>query len=336
MPEHLMEVIMPEEKQFFRPRRLGHANLWVKDLHRSEGFYNSVCGLAVEFTEPDLVAAFLGTGNTPHDLGMIEITGGKARYGRDGLLQIPAGVGSKVGLGHLAWELENEAELVDGYRRAKSAGLPIGRTVDHQVAHSVYMNDPDGNSVEFYCDTIKDWRSVLHGEMDLITGAWDPEAAPPATDPRYDEAPRASVVPDAPIHPVRMTHAVLATRDVSTLADFYRRVVGLKAVCTSTDGSVVCLKGSHPAYSQNIAICEADRAEYHHIAFLLADEDAVVAAEAALRAHGVTPERSVDVASKRSFFLSDPDGFRIEFYALRGASLNAVADAGAELRPYLV
>src|SRR5271169_1863419 len=109
----------------FRPRRLGHANLWVEDLQRSERFYNDVCGLTVEFTEPGLVATFLGTGHTPHDLGMIEKTGGKPRYGRDGLLQIPPGIGVTAGLNHIAWELENEAELVRGFKAVKAHDVPI-------------------------------------------------------------------------------------------------------------------------------------------------------------------------------------------------------------------
>ena len=50
--------------KIFRPRRLGHANLWVKDLKKSEAFYNATCGLAIEFWEPGLKATFLGTGNT--------------------------------------------------------------------------------------------------------------------------------------------------------------------------------------------------------------------------------------------------------------------------------
>ena len=41
---------MNVDSTYFRPRRLGHANLWVKDLGRSERFYNQVCGLTVEFT----------------------------------------------------------------------------------------------------------------------------------------------------------------------------------------------------------------------------------------------------------------------------------------------
>src|SRR5258708_5932852 len=196
---------MAVESTYFRPRRLGHANLWVTDLGRSERFYNEVCGLTVEFTEPSLVASFLGTGHTPHDLGMIETTGGKARYGRDGLLQIPEGIGVTSGLNHIAWELENEAELVAAYRRIKANRIPY-QTVDHQVAHSVYMFDPDGNSVEFYCDTVKQWRTVLHGPLNLISGAWNPEAGEPFTDSRYDLNPEVRTVDGATVHPHRVTH----------------------------------------------------------------------------------------------------------------------------------
>ena len=53
------------QQQYFHPRRLGHVNLWVEDLARSERFYNECCGLTVEFSEPDLIATFLGTGQTP-------------------------------------------------------------------------------------------------------------------------------------------------------------------------------------------------------------------------------------------------------------------------------
>jgi catechol 2,3-dioxygenase len=198
-------------ERYFRPRRLGHVNLWVEDIAVSEAFYNTRCGLTVQFTEPDLIASFLGTGATPHDLGMIQKTNGVDRYGRDGLLQLPGTIGRDVGLNHLAWELENEAALVDAYRNLKADGIPTDITVDHQVAHSVYMFDPDGNYNEFYCDTVKEWRKVLHGPMDLITSHWDPLAAEPFTEGRYDENPQWDCVETAPLHPRRVTHAVLQT-----------------------------------------------------------------------------------------------------------------------------
>lgn len=52
-------------------------------------FATKSVGLTEEFWEPDLVTTFSGTGNTLHELGMIETAGGKARYARNGLLQLP-------------------------------------------------------------------------------------------------------------------------------------------------------------------------------------------------------------------------------------------------------
>src|SRR3546814_14370853 len=97
---------------YFRPRRLGHVNLWVDDLEASEQFYNQVCGLKVEFTEPDLIVTFLGTGHTPHDLGMMQTTTGADRYSRYGLLPLTGSTGPNPRLTHLYWDLDKEAQLV--------------------------------------------------------------------------------------------------------------------------------------------------------------------------------------------------------------------------------
>lgn len=319
------------DRACFRPRRLGHANLWVDELKRSETFYHTVCGLTVEFWEPDLVATFLGTGNTPHDLGMIETTGGKARYGRNGLLQIPEGVGARIGLGHLAWELENEAELVEGYLRAKSAEVKLDITVDHQVAHSVYLFDPDGNYMEYYCDTVKDWRSVLQGEMELITSGWDPEAEEtPFTEGRYEESPQLRVVEDAPVHPRRITHAVLATTSLDPMVDFYRAVGGLEEV--HRDVGVVYLRGSLAASPFDLAICEVEDeklAGYHHASFELEGEEALESSLRELASRGVAAAHVVESDRKRSFFLKDPDGLLTEYYVRRSNALGGAKGARA-------
>jgi catechol 2,3-dioxygenase len=321
---------------YFRPRRLGHANLWVDDLERSQTFYNQVCGLTVEFSEPDLVATFLGTGNTPHDLGMIQTTGGKARYGRNGLLQIPEGVGASAGLGHLAWELENEVELVDAYRRARDANVPLDMTVDHQVAHSVYLFDPDGNYMEYYCDTVKNWRGVLHGEMELITAGWDPDEGEPFSDARYDENPEIRVVEEAPVHPSRVTHAVLVTGDVERLAGFHTRIGGLEEV--GRDEDVVYLRASLTEYRYHLAICNKRNGAggYHHVSFELESVDAVESAEKALVDRGVATELSVDDDTKRSFYLRDPDGFLSEYCVRRASTFPDLSGAEPRLRPFLV
>lgn len=309
--------------EFFRPRRLGHVNLWVADIDTSERFYNHCCGLTVEFTEPDLVASFLGTGQTPHDLGMIQVTGGQDRYGRDGLLQLPGTIGLDVGLNHLAWELENEAELVAAYRALKDRDIPTDITVDHQVAHSVYMFDPDGNYNEFYCDTVRDWQNVLQGPMDLITSHWDPLTAEGFTEPRYETDPDWHVVEAAPLHPRRVTHAVLQSADTERLVDFYTGIGGLHV--TARDAGVVYLAAAHPGYEHNLVIVPGAAPAYLHAAFELADDAAFEAALAALPAAGVSIEATVDLPWKRALFLRDPDGLASEWYLRRPGERNLAA-----------
>jgi len=300
---------------YFRPRRLGHVNLWVEDIDNSEQFYNRCCGLTVEFTEPDLIASFLGTGQTPHDLGMIQKTNGVDRYGRNGLLQLPGTIGRSVGLNHLAWELENEAELVAAYKALKAGDIPTDITVDHQVAHSVYLFDPDNNYNEFYCDTVKDWQNVLKGPMDLITSHWDPLTAEGFTEPRYDAYPDWHVVEEAPLHPRRVTHAVLQSADVERLVEFYTRIGGLHVV--DRQQHVVWLGAAHPGYEHNLVLVPGEAPAYLHASFELDDEAAVEKAAATLTDQGGCVDTIVDLPWKRSLFLRDPDGLRSEWYARR-------------------
>ena len=307
----------PSHTQYFRPRRLGHVNLWVDDLQVSEDFYHHQCGLTVEFTEPDLIASFLGTGQTPHDLGMIQKTGGVDRYGRDGLLQLPGTIGVDVGLNHLAWELENEADLVAAYKNLVANEIPTDITVDHQVAHSVYMFDPDGNYNEFYCDTVENWRDVLHGEMDLITSQWDPLEAEGFSEGRYDRNPKLRTVNNASLHPQRVTHAVIQTADIERLSEFYVGIAGLHIV--EEDLGVRYFCGTHGEYAYNLVIIPADEPAYGHAAFELADEAALADAEQSLAASNCAPKFVVDLPWKRSLFLSDPDGLMSEWYVRRDA-----------------
>jgi catechol 2,3-dioxygenase len=314
--------------RYFAPRRLGHVNLWVDDINVSERFYNETCGLTVEFTEPDLIATFLGTGHTPHDLGMMQTTKGVDRYGRNGLLQLPGSIGLKPGLNHLAWELENEAELVAAWRRLKADKIETDMTVDHQVAHSVYMFDPDMNYNEFYCDTVKNWRSVLHGAMELITSAWDPDVADPATEGLYEDSPELRRVDIAPIHPKRVTHAVLVTAKFDALLDFYQRVAGLKMVARH-DG-VAYLGGTHSAYPYNLVVVKGDAPSYHHVGFEVASDAELDAAVAALGKRGIKLAKTVELPWKRSIFLVDPDGQYSEWYVRRAAKPEP-AKAGMDL-----
>lgn len=315
--------------RYFSPRRLGHVNLWVDDLNASERFYNQTCGLNVEFTEPDLIATFLGTGHTPHDLGMMQTTKGVDRYGRNGLLQLPGSIGLAPGLNHLAWELENEADLVSAWQRLRDDGIDMDMTVDHQVAHSVYIFDPDRNYNEFYCDTVKDWRNVLKGDMELITSHWDPASAEPFTEGRYDTEPTLRFVESAPVHPYRITHAVLQTAQLDAMADFYTRIGGLRVA--RQDADAVYLRPSLQDYEHALVLVRGDTPAYLHAGFQLRDEAELEAALQRLDEAGRSVVAQTDLPWKRSFFLKDVDGLHSEWYVPRSAPIDLSRRGGTPL-----
>jgi catechol-2,3-dioxygenase len=76
----------------FQPRRLGHVNLYVSQLERSIAYYEKVCGIELVRIEAAIRAGFHSNGNTHHDIGLIEISKGEARLGRDGKVQIAGSV----------------------------------------------------------------------------------------------------------------------------------------------------------------------------------------------------------------------------------------------------
>ncbi|SPU54360.1 VOC family protein [Bordetella trematum] len=299
----------------FSPRRLGHVNFIVAELQRSIDFYQRACGLSLEFTEMGIRAGFMGVGHTPHDIGMIEQTQ-EARYGRDGHLQMPRGVASRIGLNHLAWEMENEAELVSAWERARAAGLAQTlRTVDHQIARSVYLRDPDGNMNEFYADTIVEWRQVLHGDMDLITSSWTPGEPEPSPEPRWHADPETRTFEGALMQPRRLSHAVLLTGSLEPMLHFYTAVAGLQAVYV--DQTLALLQPRAAAVPYQLALLRSDRQQgLHHFSFAVDAPDDWRRCAQRLQEGGWQAEAVVDGPLKESVFVKDPDGFQVEFCAM--------------------
>ena len=320
----------------FAPRRLGHANLFVGDLDRSLAFYNRVCGLEEVRREPGIGAGFLTNGNTHHDIGLMQVMAA-ARVGREGHVQVPEGRGTRPGLNHFGWEMEHEASLVAAYRRARDAGIEIHRTADHQLSHSVYLFDPDGNLHEFYADVVENWRTIFNPEReDLITGQWDPLAGPGSERRYYPQDPKLAKVAAARFHPDRITHAVLVARDFAAMRSFFIDVAGLVPV-GATDEDAVPFRGQ-ATDGVDLALFRSrdDLAPgVHHIGFAVPDETALIAAEAKGREAGDI-ELILDRPAKRSVFIHDPDGMRIEFYAPRRGGRPGVDEAAPALQPYLV
>ncbi|MFS8931268.1 VOC family protein [Cupriavidus taiwanensis] len=301
----------------FRPRRLGHVNFIVENLQRSIDFYQQACGLNLEFTESGIRAGFMGVGHTPHDVGIMEQTH-EARYGRDGHLQIPKGAVSKIGLNHLAWEMESEAALVASWNRAVAEGKSP-RTVDHQIARSVYLRDPDGNMNEFYADTIVDWRSVLHGDIELITSSWTPGTPPPAAAPRWHADPETRRFDGGVMQPKKLSHAALITQDLSPMVEFYTSIAGLEIVCDTPD--LVLLRPSATPSLYQLALVLGEEKGLHHFGFEVESDTRWEDSAKRLQSLGCKVVDPLSGPLKTSIFAVDPDGYRVEFCIPKGPDL---------------
>jgi catechol 2,3-dioxygenase len=301
----------------FKPRRLGHINLYVSELERSIAFYEQVCGIELVRREPEIRGGFHSNGNTHHDIGLIEVAcGGADRLGRDGKIQITAARSTRTGLNHLGWEMENEAELVAAYKRFRDAGNSALRLSDHIISHSVYLTDPDGNVHEFYADAIPDWRQVFNLEHeDLVTSEWDPLAEPPSVKPNYPREAAVRSVKEAPLHPIRITGATLTTHRFDEMQQFFTGTAGLALLSENEivpRSSVFAGACGEP----NLSLVEVSHQQttgLRTFSFAIGRVQDLGDALHALAKHGVPVLERVENGERRSIVIADPDEFRIEF-----------------------
>ena len=81
----------------------------------------------------------------------------------------------QVGLVHVALVTDGVETVKAFYERAKAMGVTISGTNDHAITKSLYLKDPEGNTIEIYADTPYDWKS---GGMGFRSKAFDLEAVP--------------------------------------------------------------------------------------------------------------------------------------------------------------
>ncbi len=138
---------------------IGHVHLKVANLERAIAFYRDVLGF--ELTERlGHDAAFLSAGGYHHHIGLNtwESQGGPPP---------PAGT---TGLYHAAILYPTRADLADALRRLLAHGVRIDGASDHGVSEAIYLQDPDGNGLELYCDRPREqWPRSTDGTLAMFS-----------------------------------------------------------------------------------------------------------------------------------------------------------------------
>ena len=131
-----------------KPKRIGHLVINVSDVDASTKFYTEVLGFEIAMKRPGS-ATFLTCGSIHHDLALFQAPEGASQVTEGG-----------IGLNHMAIQVEDWEELKDYHTKLQEYFGKSGiHTVDHSMTRSIYINDPDGNGIELFCnsqDTAKD------------------------------------------------------------------------------------------------------------------------------------------------------------------------------------
>ena len=118
-----------------------HVALYVRDPAVSGRWYGEVLGMEEVASEPRWT--FMSFGQKHHDIALIKA-------------QTPAELGT-IGLQHYGLEIAGDLdELRRLYGMLLRRGVPIVKITDHKAGIGVYFTDPDGNRLEFFCETEKD------------------------------------------------------------------------------------------------------------------------------------------------------------------------------------
>ncbi|MGM0506532.1 MAG: VOC family protein [Bacteroidota bacterium] len=143
--------------------RIGHVHLKVSDLNRALSFYRDLLGFELTTMYGDQ-AAFLSAGGYHHHIGL-------NTWHSEGASPAPS---NHPGLFHTAILYPSRTDLARALKRLIDAEYPLTGASDHGVSEAIYLNDPDGNGVELYCDRSKsEWSYRPDGSIEMVTRPLD-------------------------------------------------------------------------------------------------------------------------------------------------------------------
>ncbi|WP_205666130.1 VOC family protein [Aquabacter cavernae] len=205
---------------------MGAVVLRSRDPDRLAPFYEQAVGLRVMARDADRLV--LGAGLLP----LVEIRRDAAAAPAD--RRAP-------GLFHLAVRVPNRRALAERVMALHQAGIRFGAS-DHLVSEALYIDDPDGNGVEIYCDRPKaDWP-WQDGRISMATMPLDLASLAPLAPPVPGPAPAGT----------DMGHVHLKVRDLAEAEAFWVGLLGFELMTTYPGALFVAAGGYHHHVGLNV------------------------------------------------------------------------------------
>ncbi len=183
--------------------KLASVALKVRDFDRMVEFYRHVVGLDLISEENDM--AIMGIGNKRKKLiGLIATPEGKEDSN------------TRTGLYHMAFVLPTREDLALILKHLIILNYPLEGKSDHGYSESVYINDPEGNRLEFSWDKPKEEWPLLEGKINGVTKNLDIQKMLTRVKGTYKTIPEET----------RIGHVHLSIMDLNESFSFYVNTLG--------------------------------------------------------------------------------------------------------------
>jgi catechol 2,3-dioxygenase len=148
-------------------KRVGHVVLKVRDLDQARRFYCDFLGMQIGNSSE--AGLFLRFNDYHHDIAIF-------KTGDDAALPTP----NQVGLVHVALLTDGVETVRAFYDRARAMGIEVAGWTNHAITKSLYVKDPEGNTIEIYADVPLEEYNWPERGMGFISQPFDIEAVPVA------------------------------------------------------------------------------------------------------------------------------------------------------------
>jgi catechol 2,3-dioxygenase len=146
-------------------QRVGHVVIKMRDLDKAKAFYRDFLGMKIGNESERGI--FFRFDDYHHDIAVFK-TGDDAELPKE----------NQVGLVHVALVTDGLETVKQYYERAKELGIEITGTRNHAITNSLYVKDPEGNTIEIYAEVPKSEYDWHESGMGFIARPLDLEAVP--------------------------------------------------------------------------------------------------------------------------------------------------------------
>ena len=204
---------------------LGAVELTVAELDAQAAFYRDAIGLREIRRVGDTVELGVPGGDTP----LVSLVGRP---------DAPRRPPRTTGLFHLALLVPSRADLARTLHRVTGAGHRFTGASDHLVSEALYLDDPEGNGIEIYCDRPREDWPYVDGQLEMATLPLDVEGIL-ASIPSADAG-------DGIAAGTRIGHVHLQVAALPAAEAFYVGALGFEPTVRALSGRAVRLSGRLP------------------------------------------------------------------------------------------